>query len=158
MLLIGIVTTACNSEPADTTAQPHASPKETVLTAASLGEQELLTNEEYLRAPMFAEADQERGEKLFLQCRACHTIGSGEGHTLGPNLHGIFGQTAGKTDGFAFSPAFLEAQFAWTPRAMDAWIYRPYSFLPANRMSFAGISNADDRRDLIAYLLQNSGD
>jgi cytochrome c len=62
--------------------------------------------------------------------------------------------TAGQRDGFAYSPALAEANFVWTPRALDAWLAQPGRFLPGNSMSFAGVFNPQDRNNLIAYLLE----
>ncbi|NNF41188.1 MAG: hypothetical protein HKN64_07395 [Woeseiaceae bacterium] len=48
---------------------------------------------------------------------------------------------------------FNDADFVWTPRALDAWLAQPGRFLPGNRMSFAGLMQQSQRDDLIAYLL-----
>ncbi len=73
---------------------------------------------------------------------------------LGPALHGFFGTRAGSREGFDYSPVLAEAEFSWTPRALDAWLVQPGRFLPGNRMVFAGVLRESDRNDLIAYLLQ----
>ena len=39
-----------------------------------------------------------------------------------------------------------------TAETLDKYIADPQAFIPANRMPYAGISNAADRADLIAYL------
>ena len=77
---------------------------------------------------------------------------------MGPALFGFFGREAGSLDGFAFSPALAGADFVWTPRALDAWLRQPANFLPGNRMIYAGLSKADDRRAVIAYLLRVTDD
>ena len=55
---------------------------------------------------------------------------------------------------YSYSDALQEADFVWTPRALDAWLAQPARFLPGNRMSFPGVSQASDRTDVIAYLLE----
>jgi cytochrome c len=45
------------------------------------------------------------------------------------------------------------ADFVWTPAALNAWLAQPGRFLPGNRMTFAGVLKQSDRDDLIAYLL-----
>ncbi len=104
----------------------------------------------------FPEADFERGELLSYACVACHTLGSGEGHLIGPNLHGIFGRPAASAPGFAYSEALRAAEFVWTPEKLDAWLARPDDFVPGNLMVFAGIYSISDRTDLLAYLLRET--
>jgi len=72
---------------------------------------------------------------------------------IGPALYGFFGETAGTRPGFAYSAALAEADFVWTPAALNAWLAQPGRFLPGNSMVFAGILRPGDRDDLIAYLL-----
>jgi cytochrome c len=124
------------------------------LTAATLGEQSVLAAADYLQQPPYAGADRENGQRLAQMCKACHTLGAGGVHMIGPNLFGFFGRTAGSAERYAYSAALQEAEFAWTPRALDAWLARPARFLPGNRMSFPGVSSASDRADMIAYLLE----
>lgn len=123
------------------------------LTAATLGEQEILPASGYLATEGYAAADRDKGRQLAFACRACHTLEPGGAPMIGPNLHGIFGEKAGTREGFAYSEVLREANFVWTPRALDAWLQEPAVFLPGNRMSFLGVSSEGDRRDLIAFLL-----
>jgi cytochrome c len=129
------------------------------LTAATLGEQTILAPGDYLMKDPYASADTSRGEKLAMQCRACHTMESGAATIVGPNLHRIFGRTAGSAPDYPYSAALMSSGFVWTPRALDAWLAEPFAFLPGNRMSFPGLRDANDRAALIAYLLEyTSGD
>lgn len=72
---------------------------------------------------------------------------------IGPNLSGLFGSASGTKDGFDYSDVMRDAEFVWTPRALDAWLVAPAQFLPGNRMSFMGVADPGNRADLIAYLL-----
>ena len=45
----------------------------------------------------------DRGRKLYLQCRACHSLKQNESHKVGPNLFGIFNQRAGTQEDFTYS-------------------------------------------------------
>lgn len=48
--------------------------------------------------------DAERGQTLFVrQCKACHQIGLGAIHRVGPQLNRLFGRTAGSVDGLPYS-------------------------------------------------------
>ena len=109
-----------------------------------------------LPAPYDA-GDLENGRRVFARCRSCHTIVEGGPNMTGPNLWGVFGRTAGAHEGFNYSPALRQAGFAWDAQRLDGWLTRPRDFLPGNKMSFAGIPLADERRDLIAYLKVETG-
>ena len=53
---------------------------------------------------------------------------------------------------FRYSPAMKRSGIGWTPETLDKYIADPQAFIPANRMPYAGMSDANDRADLIAYL------
>lgn len=125
-----------------------------LVTAVTLGEQTVRSAAEYLAAAPYSDADQSSGARQALVCRACHSLEENGPNMIGPALHGFFGAPAGSRDGFAYSPVLRNADFIWTPRALDAWLLQPGRFLPGNRMTFAGVSRSSDRDDLIAYLLQ----
>ncbi len=40
----------------------------------------------------------------------------------------------------------------WTEANLDKWVKSPADYAPGNSMAFAGIANAKDRADLVAYL------
>jgi len=123
------------------------------LTAATLGEQTVLSSGDYLAQDIYAAADTSRGETLSMQCRACHTLEQGGANVLGPNLFGLFGRSAGSLPGYSYSVALASGGFIWTPRALEAWLAQPFAFLPGNRMSFPGLRDANDRNAVIAFLL-----
>ena len=123
------------------------------LTAATLGEQQVLDSAAYLQQAPYKNADVARGQKLAVLCLACHSLQAGGSHMIGPNLHGFFGSRAGSREGFDYSSVVKEAGFFWTPRALDGWMANPGQFLPGNKMVYAGVASATDRADIIAYLL-----
>jgi len=109
-----------------------------------------------LPAPYNA-ADLENGRRVFARCRACHTLTEGGPNMTGPNLHGVFGRQAGSKDRYNYSPALRDAGFAWDAGRLDHWLENPRAFLKGNKMSFPGLPDADDRRDVIAFLKVETG-
>ncbi len=105
-----------------------------------------------LPAP-YNEASYEAGRRVFAQCRSCHVIQEGAPHRVGPNLHGVFGREIGTSQGFTYSQAVQDADFVWDADHLDHWLQNPQTFLPGNRMAFAGVRDETQRRDLIAYLM-----
>jgi len=101
---------------------------------------------------LLANADVERGQMLYLQCRACHSLEEGGANKVGPNLHGMFGRKAGLAPGFAYSDPLANSGIEWSPANLDQWLARPSEFLPGNRMVFVGIKKPQDRANLIAFL------
>jgi cytochrome c len=101
---------------------------------------------------LVASADPNRGQSLYLQCRACHSLEQGGVNKVGPNLHGMFGSKAGFAEGFVYSDAIKGADIVWTPETLNEWLERPSQFLPGNRMIFVGIRRPEDRAAIIAFL------
>jgi cytochrome c len=100
-----------------------------------------------------ADGDPARGEARFQECAACHKLDSGA-NEVGPTLHGIFTRKAGELADFRFSPAMKRSGIVWTPETLDKYIADPQGLIPANRMPYAGMADARDRADLIAYLIK----
>lgn len=71
---------------------------------------------------------------------------------MGPSLAGLFGRTSGSMTGFTYSPAMQKAKIKWDAKSLDAFLTKPTGLVPGNRMAFAGLPNATDRANLIAYL------
>ena len=98
----------------------------------------------------------ERGRKLFIQCRACHSLRQGEPHKVGPNLYGIFNSKAATRECFNYSDEFIASTIEWDFSTLDLWLEKPYLLVPGNRMVFSGMNKEKDRLDLIAYLHQET--
>jgi cytochrome c len=102
-----------------------------------------------------ADGDAVRGEARFQDCAACHKLEAGT-NNVGPSLHGIFTRKAGEIADFRYSPAIKRSGIVWTPETLDKFITDPQALVPGNRMPYAGMANANDRADLIAYFIKAS--
>jgi cytochrome c len=104
--------------------------------------------------------DAENGKDVFKVCRPCHQVGPGARNGIGPTLNGIVGSKAGAIAGFTYSEANKEAGtkgLLWTEDNLFKYLENPAAFMPGNRMTYAGMKDETDRRDLIAYLKQQTG-
>ena len=109
-----------------------------------------------LPAPYNA-GDLENGRRAFARCRSCHTITPGGPNMAGPNLYGVFGRKAGERPRYNYSNAMRTADFTWDAEKLDHWLENPRTFLPGNKMTFPGLPDAADRRDVIAFLKVETG-
>lgn len=105
----------------------------------------------------YNQADLDAGEAKFALCRSCHTITPGGANMTGPNLHGVFGRKAASVEGYNYSDALKQANITWDAEHLDKWLADPRNYLPGNKMTFAGLKDANDRRDLIGYLMVETG-
>ncbi|HEX8641056.1 MAG TPA: cytochrome c family protein [Allosphingosinicella sp.] len=106
-------------------------------------------------AALLQTADATAGEAVFRKCAACHTVAQGGPNQLGPNLWGVMGEPIGTGHaGYAFSEALRSKGGTWTWEAMNEWLRSPRAFAPGTKMTFAGLGDAEDRANLMAYLNQ----
>lgn len=148
--VLATLVAACNrSQPASPGAAPTAA-------APALSDAEKQTLLASLPAP-YSTGDLANGEAKFALCQSCHTVAEGGANMTGPNLHGVFGRKAASLPNFKYSEALTAAGWIWEPHHLDQWIEKPQTFLPGNKMTFAGLKDPKDRTDLIAYLMVASG-
>jgi cytochrome c len=103
-------------------------------------------------ASLLPTADAAKGAEVFKKCAACHTINAGGPAGVGPNLHGILGKPLGHQAGFAYSDALKTVGGNWDWDKMNAWLTSPRKFAAGTKMTFAGLSNPQDRANVILYL------
>ena len=123
-------------------------------SAAAFDVGEVKSAAEYSQDPEFAAADLRRGELLALACAACHAFGAGQPTIVGPSLHGRRPAGRPRRSRGSSTRRRCAASLTWTPKALDAWLADPSRFVAGTTMTFTGYRAADDRRDLIAYLLR----
>lgn len=133
-----------------------------LIALAGCGGEAPATDRSRVPAPTLAElpapynsADLTRGRDLFgKKCGACHFLPTDKGHKVGPNLNGVFDRGVAAVADYKFSPALKAFDAtAWTPELVDRWLRSPDSFVPGTSMRLNGITDAGERRDLIAHLL-----
>ena len=92
---------------------------------------------------------------MFKKCRACHDVGPEAKNKVGPLLNDIVGRKAGTIEGFAYSEANKAGaakDLVWTEDVLFKYLENPLTFMPGTKMAFAGLKDAQDRKDLIAFL------
>jgi cytochrome c len=99
-----------------------------------------------------AKASAENGKTIAERCAACHDWAKGGPNKIGPNLYGVVGRARASELGFAYSPALKAKEGTWTYADLFAYLKQPAQFAPGNKMAFAGLPEAQDRLDLIAFL------
>jgi len=102
-------------------------------------------------ADVYAVADAGAGERLFRQCQACHSLHPGQ-NGVGPSLHGVVDRPKHAADGFGYSDALLATSGAWDAETLSAFIENPRSYAPGTAMAYNGMSDVEDRANLIAFL------
>ena len=98
--------------------------------------------------------DPARGEKIYDRCMACHSL---DRDRTGPRHEGVVGRRVASVPGFNYSPAMRKAGAAgmiWDEATLDKFLANPTKFMPGTRMTYAGIKDAQERADLIAFLKQ----
>ncbi len=98
------------------------------------------------------------GEKSFNKCRACHQVGETAKNTVGPILNGLFGRKSGTVAGYNYSDANKNSGLTWDDAVFTDYIKDPKGKIPGTKMSFAGIKNEQEIKDLTAFLKQFAAD
>ena len=102
---------------------------------------------------LLAKASVEKGQATAKQCAACHTFEKGGPNRVGPNLWNIVGSDRGEgRGGFNFSAAMKGKGGKWTFDELNKFLANPRQYIPGTAMTYAGISKAEQRADVIDYL------
>jgi cytochrome c len=103
--------------------------------------------------PLLAKADVKAGEAVVKKCASCHTFDKGGKNGVGPNQWNLVGNHFAHNDSYSYSAALTGAKDKkWGFQELSDFLAAPKKYLPGNKMSFAGVSNPQDRANLIAYL------
>jgi cytochrome c len=96
-----------------------------------------------------AGADPARGEELYARCAACHALNYDR---VGPRHCGLIGRKAGSVPAFEYSDAMKDSKLVWNEKTLDRFLADPVKTVPGTTMTYAGVPDAKERADLIAYL------
>jgi cytochrome c len=94
------------------------------------------------------------GSALFeKRCGGCHAV---DRDKEGPRLGGVYGRVAGSVESFQYSEALRKSKVTWNAETLDRWLTDPEKLVPGTDMAFS-VAKSDDRREIIEFLKQSSG-
>lgn len=105
---------------------------------------------------LIAAADPAKGEKVAGKCKSCHSFESGGPNRVGPNLWGVVGGKTAHKEDFNYSDAIKAMNATWDFANLDKYLTSPKTFVPGNKMTFAGLTKAEDRAALLRWLRDQS--
>ncbi|MDB5481467.1 MAG: cytochrome c family protein [Caulobacteraceae bacterium] len=100
-------------------------------------------------------ADVAAGEAKAAVCKACHMFDPAGANNIGPGLYGVVGRKPASHPGFAYSAAMQAVaakQPIWDYQHLYEYLKSPQTYAPGTKMTYQGMSSAQDRINLIAYL------
>jgi cytochrome c len=97
-------------------------------------------------------ADTAAGDKIHQRCLQCHDFEKGGPNKIGPNLYGIVGNKRAHEPSFSYSGAMQSAGGTWGYDELNTFLTSPRAAVPGTKMTFAGLSKAQDRINVIAWL------
>ncbi len=98
--------------------------------------------------------DAQKGKTIFTVCLVCHAIGPGAQNKIGPELNGLDGRKAGTVPNFDYSDANKNSGIVWNEETFEDYIKNPAAKIPDTKMTFAGVKNEQQVKDLWAYISQ----
>lgn len=105
-----------------------------------------------LSPALAADGNATRGQRAFNACAQCHSLEPDRSMT-GPSLAELWNRKAGSLASFPrYSPALTSSNVVWNDKTLDEWIKDPQHTVPGNQMTFAGVKDAQQRSDLLAFL------
>ena len=96
-----------------------------------------------------ATGDPQAGEAIYPRCAACHALAYDR---VGPRHCGVIGRPAGSVARFEYSPAMKRSKLTWTRENLERFLADPVGTVTGTTMTYAGVPDAKERADLIAFL------
>ncbi len=113
-----------------------------------------------MAAPVLAHADAAKpweggdpaaGKVVAQKCQLCHYLEPNK-VKIGPPLWGVVGRHSGSVPGYPYSTAMKNYNHVWTPENLYVYLEAPMKVVVGTKMTFAGLKNPTDRKNVIAYL------
>jgi cytochrome c len=99
-----------------------------------------------------AAGDAAAGAAVFKsKCTICHSVTQGQ-NRVGPSLFGVVGRKSGQAPNYNYSEANKNSGKTWDEATLDVYLTNPRALVPGTKMAFAGLPDATDRANVIAYL------
>ena len=99
-----------------------------------------------------AAGDAARGADVFKQnCSMCHSPERGQ-NLVGPSLFSVVGRAAASIADFSYSSAMKSSGIVWTTDRLKAYLKAPRKYVPGVKMMFPGLSDEQDRENIVAFL------
>src|SRR5437660_10299545 len=77
-----------------------------------------------------AGGDAGRGEKVYEDCMACHSL---QKNGVGPMHRAVFGRKAGTVGGYDYSGALKNSGLVWDTATLDKWLVDPQALIPGTK-------------------------
>lgn len=104
-------------------------------------------------SPQSHKGDIEQGRKVAEKhCIVCHTFEKDGKVIFGPNLWNMAGKPAASIDGYKYSDALKNSGLTWTDKNLLGFLSDPEQFLPGTTARFPGLTSAQEKADVIAYM------
>lgn len=98
------------------------------------------------------------GATTFKKCAPCHDVGPTAKNKVGPVLNGLDGRKTGSVAGYNYSDANKSSGITWNEENFLEYIKDPKAKIPNTKMTFPGIKNEAEAKNLWAYLKQYDAD
>ena len=73
-------------------------------------------------------------------------------NAVGPSLFGVYGRKSASLTDYAYSDAMKAAGKTWDEATLDTYLTAPMKDVPGTKMTFAGLKDEAQRKEVIAYL------
>jgi cytochrome c len=102
---------------------------------------------------LMAAADPSAGESVWRRCSACHTLEDGQ-NRVGPHLFGVVGRDIASLGDFSYSDTLAGLEGGWDYEHLFGFLADPQGYAPGTAMNFGGLSNPEERANVIAFIEQ----